>query len=214
MNVYSNNLEVSNLKMNLLLCIMAVKVKMLDMAPYRMKMSAAPMLVPHNFSMQRHEVSLSCRKIGAKHFSPPINGTDGPTQSRGVRVEGDHEGSEIGTRLILPTSFTGGSRYMYNHYLDALAICRVLGNPQFFITFTCNVNRPKIQRYMEKYQELTIADKADIAVRAFQQKVEEFCRLLIRRRPFGVVTRLMYTIEFQMPKTLISTFQQNYRILS
>ena len=39
---------------------------------------------------------------------------------------GDRCGSEIGKRIILPSSFTGRPRYMYSHYLDALAICRVL----------------------------------------------------------------------------------------
>ncbi|GKF07124.1 DNA helicase [Tanacetum coccineum] len=39
---------------------------------------------------------------------------------------GDREGSEIGGRLILLRTFTGGPRYMYSHYLDALAICRAL----------------------------------------------------------------------------------------
>ncbi|GJZ20343.1 DNA helicase [Tanacetum coccineum] len=39
--------------------------------------------------------------------------------------QGDNDGSDCGSRLILPQSFTGGPRYMYSHYLDALAICRV-----------------------------------------------------------------------------------------
>nr|GEU33484.1 DNA helicase [Tanacetum cinerariifolium] len=39
---------------------------------------------------------------------------------------GDRESSQVGGRLILPRTFTEGSRYMYSHYLDALAICRVL----------------------------------------------------------------------------------------
>nr|GFB20119.1 DNA helicase [Tanacetum cinerariifolium] len=39
---------------------------------------------------------------------------------------GDREGSEIGGGIILPRTFNGGPRYMYSHYLDALAICRVL----------------------------------------------------------------------------------------
>ncbi|GJS05510.1 DNA helicase [Tanacetum coccineum] len=60
---------------------------------------------------------------------------------------GERDGYEVGGRLILPMSFTGGPRYMYAHYLDALAICRKLGNPQFFITFTCNMNWPGIKRY-------------------------------------------------------------------
>nr|GEU89691.1 DNA helicase [Tanacetum cinerariifolium] len=48
----------------------------------------------------------------------------------------DSDGSDCGGRLILPQSFTGGPRYMYIHYLDALAICRVHRNPTYFITFT------------------------------------------------------------------------------
>nr|GEV05639.1 DNA helicase [Tanacetum cinerariifolium] len=43
--------------------------------------------------------------------------------------KGDREGSQVGVRLILPRTFTGGPRYMYSHYLDALAICRVLELP-------------------------------------------------------------------------------------
>ncbi|GJZ76324.1 DNA helicase, partial [Tanacetum coccineum] len=35
---------------------------------------------------------------------------------------GERDGYEVGGRIILPMSFTGGPRYMYAHYLDALAI--------------------------------------------------------------------------------------------
>ncbi|GJR46961.1 DNA helicase [Tanacetum coccineum] len=75
---------------------------------------------------------------------------------------GDNEGMAAGSKIILPRTFTGGPRYMYSHYLDALAICRSLGNPQFFITFTCNVKWPEIKRYMVQYPDLTPADRADV----------------------------------------------------
>ncbi|GJV60363.1 DNA helicase [Tanacetum coccineum] len=75
---------------------------------------------------------------------------------------GDWEGSEINGRLILPRAFTGGPHYMYSHYLDALAICRALGNPQYFITFTCNANWSEIKRHMQQFPESTPADRADI----------------------------------------------------
>ncbi|GJZ41330.1 DNA helicase [Tanacetum coccineum] len=75
---------------------------------------------------------------------------------------GDLFGIAVGSKIILPTSFTGGPRYMYSHYLDALAIFRSLRNPQFFITFICNVNWPEIKRYMVQYPELTPADRPDI----------------------------------------------------
>nr|GEU92892.1 DNA helicase [Tanacetum cinerariifolium] len=112
-------------------------------------------------------------------------------------ARGDCEGSCIGSRIILPMSFTGGPRYMYSHYLDALAICRSLGNPQFFITFTCNVNWPEIKRHMNQYPDLLLGDRADVVLRVFHQKVKEFCKFLKDTRLFGIVTGLLYTIEFQ-----------------
>ncbi|GKA02897.1 DNA helicase, partial [Tanacetum coccineum] len=98
--------------------------------------------------------------------------------------------------------------YMYSHYLDALAIhkgdrvdalaiCRVLGNPQFFITFTCNVKWPEIKRHMEDFPEITTADRADVVVRVFEQKVHDFCNFLQDSNRFGDLTRFLYTIEFQ-----------------
>ncbi|PWA83023.1 hypothetical protein CTI12_AA173420 [Artemisia annua] len=110
---------------------------------------------------------------------------------------GDHNGSEVGSRIILPSSFTGGPRYMYSHYLDALAICRELGNPQFFITFTCNANWPEIRRYMADFPQLSTSDRADVICRVFEQKLKAFVKFLKQRKPFGNVTGVLYTIEFQ-----------------
>ncbi|KAJ9553601.1 hypothetical protein OSB04_017646 [Centaurea solstitialis] len=110
---------------------------------------------------------------------------------------GERHGHEIGGRIILPTSFTGGPRYMYAHYLDALAICRKLGNPKFFITFTCNVNWPEIKRYMAQYPELTAPDRADIVCRIFEQKIKALIAFLKTKQTFGRVTGVLYTVEFQ-----------------
>nr|GEV26426.1 hypothetical protein [Tanacetum cinerariifolium] len=84
-------------------------------------------------------------------------------------MHGDRDGSDLGTRLVLSATFTGGPRYMYSHYLDALAICCVHGNPSFFITFTCNTNWPEIEEYMDAFPELTSADRADIVDRVFEK---------------------------------------------
>nr|GEU71415.1 DNA helicase [Tanacetum cinerariifolium] len=110
---------------------------------------------------------------------------------------GDRVGSDIGGKFILLRTFTSGPRYMYSHYLDAFAICRVLGNPQFFFTFTCNVNWPEIKRRMEHFPGLTLADRAYVVVRVFEQKVHDFCDFLQHSRHFGIVTGYLYTIEFQ-----------------
>ncbi|GJT55881.1 DNA helicase, partial [Tanacetum coccineum] len=94
-------------------------------------------------------------------------------------------------------SFTGGPRYMYAHYLDALAICRKLGNPQFFITFTCNVNWPEIKRYMADYPYLTPSDRADVVFQVFEQKIQALLAFLKTEKTFGDVTGVLYTVEFQ-----------------
>ncbi|GKC58186.1 DNA helicase [Tanacetum coccineum] len=109
----------------------------------------------------------------------------------------DREGITASSKIMLPNTFTGEPRYMYNHYLDALAICRSLGNPQFFITFTCNVKWPEIKRYMAQYPELTPNDRAYIVCRVFEQKVIEFIKFLKEVKTFGYVCAVLYTIEFQ-----------------
>ena len=119
---------------------------------------------------------------------------------------GDRSGADIGKRIILPSSFTGGPRYMYSHYLDALAICRVLGNPQFFITFTCNVNWPEIRRYMQRYPHLSASDRADIVDRVFQEKVHDFVKTLKEGKIFGPVTGGIHLCHALLTKnTLIHT---------
>lgn len=47
-------------------------------------------------------------------------------------------GDQIGKKTLLPSSHTGCRRYMIQNYHDGIAICRVYGPPDLFITFTCN----------------------------------------------------------------------------
>ncbi|GJZ48595.1 DNA helicase [Tanacetum coccineum] len=100
---------------------------------------------------------------------------------------GDNDASHCGSKLMLPQSFTGGPRYMYSHYLDALAICRVHGNPSYFITFTCNVNWPEITDYMSQFPLLTTTDRADVVDRVFEMKIHNFVNYLRDAKPFGKV---------------------------
>lgn len=58
---------------------------------------------------------------------------------------GDIEPSSIGSRIVLPSSFTGGRRYMFNNCQDAMAICKRFGYPDLFLTVTCNPKSSKIQ---------------------------------------------------------------------
>ncbi|GKF94982.1 DNA helicase, partial [Tanacetum coccineum] len=103
-------------------------------------------------------------------------------------IRGDYDGNDLGTRTIFTASFTGGPRYMYSHYLDSLAICRVHGNPSFFITFTCTANWPEILEYMDSFPELTPADRADIVDRVFGRKIRDYVKFIRKERPFGDIT--------------------------
>ncbi|KAJ0453945.1 putative helitron helicase-like domain-containing protein [Helianthus annuus] len=110
---------------------------------------------------------------------------------------GDTESREIGKRIFLPASFTGGPRYMHRHYQNALAICRVHGNPQYFITFTCNVKWPEITRYMDNIGSNNSQHCPDIIARVFKLKVEDFIKFMKADKTFGDVAAYLYTIEFQ-----------------
>lgn len=86
---------------------------------------------------------------------------------------------------------------MYKHYRDALAICRLHGNPQYFLTFTCNVKWPEITRYLAKMPPLKPNDRPDIIARVFQLKVESFMKYLRSGEPFGEVS----AGDFSFPKS-------------
>ncbi|PWZ45600.1 hypothetical protein Zm00014a_017675 [Zea mays] len=55
-----------------------------------------------------------------------------------VVSKGCINGDEMGKTIVLSASHIGGRRYMIQNYHDSIAICRVHGPPDFFVTFTCN----------------------------------------------------------------------------
>lgn len=57
-----------------------------------------------------------------------------------VVLRGENDPTSVGKRIVLPASFTGGMRYMFNNCQDAMTICNRFGYPDLFITITCNAN--------------------------------------------------------------------------
>jgi len=101
------------------------------------------------------------------------------------------DGSEMGKLTVLPASHTGGRRYMIQNYHDGIAICRVFGPPDFFLTFTCNSNWPEISLgILEPGQKAT--DRADIVVRVYNMKLEEILDDIKSGRAFGPVHAGIY----------------------
>ena len=53
--------------------------------------------------------------------------------------------NELGQRIILPSSYIGGPRDMYQRYLDGMAIARHFKKIDIFLTMTANPNWPEIK---------------------------------------------------------------------
>ncbi|XP_047949496.1 uncharacterized protein LOC125195385 [Salvia hispanica] len=126
-------------------------------------------------------------------------------------LRGDTDGSMHGKRIILPSSFIGGARYMIQNYQDAMAICRWVGYPSLFITFTCNPKWPEIVRFLSS-RGLKSDDRPDIVCRIFKVKLDSFVRDLKTKNFFGAVKAVVYTIEFQkrgLPHSHILLFLSN-----
>ncbi|MCH86997.1 helicase-like protein, partial [Trifolium medium] len=113
------------------------------------------------------------------------------------KLTDDHDGApKIGKRVVLPSTFVGGKRYMDGLYFDGMAISGSVGFPDLFITFTCNPNWPEIVRLVSK-THLKPHDRPDIIARVFKIKLDELMKDLTKKHILGRVVAYMYTIEFQ-----------------
>ncbi|KAF8097471.1 hypothetical protein N665_0288s0004 [Sinapis alba] len=101
-----------------------------------------------------------------------------------------------GKRIILPSSFTGGPRYMHEMYLDAMSICKFFGFPDLFITFTCNPKWPELTRYFEKHN-LRPEDRPGLCCRLFKIKLDNLMEDLTKKQLLGKTVSVIYTVEFQ-----------------
>ncbi|XP_020265198.1 uncharacterized protein LOC109840825 [Asparagus officinalis] len=102
---------------------------------------------------------------------------------------GDTYRAQVGKRIILPSSFTGGNRYMTQNYQDAIALCRVLGNPDLFITITANPKWQEIKYALDEIGGQRPDERPDIVARVFKIKFD----LLMEDLQAAAV----YTVEFQ-----------------
>ena len=103
--------------------------------------------------------------------------------------------SNIGTRTILPATFTGGPREMRQQYHDAMAIVRAHSKPDIFITMTCNPQWPEIRAELQPHH--SPQDRTDIIARVFKLKLDALIHDLIENGVLGKTIAHMYVIEFQ-----------------
>lgn len=105
------------------------------------------------------------------------------------------EPAPVGRRMILPSTFTGGPRYMKQSYQDAMTIVRKYGKPDLFITFTCNPGWPEIVN--NKGNHAVASDRPELVARVFHAKLKQLMSDITENRVFGNVDAYVYTVEFQ-----------------
>ncbi|KAL0311961.1 UNVERIFIED_CONTAM: hypothetical protein Sradi_5595400 [Sesamum radiatum] len=101
----------------------------------------------------------------------------------------------VGHRIVLPSSFIGSPRDMYQRYQDAMALVQVYGKPDLMLTITCNPNWVEIKRELKRGQ--TPQDRPDLLTRVFRGKFEEFKKDIVDRGVLGKVRAYTYVIEYQ-----------------
>ncbi|XP_016164429.2 uncharacterized protein LOC107606946 [Arachis ipaensis] len=111
-------------------------------------------------------------------------------------IHGETQAARIGKRVILPSSFVGGPRYMYNNCKDAFAMCRYAGYPSYFITIICNPEWNEIKECVAKYS-LKPSDRPDIISRVFKIKLDALLKDLKDGSIFGKPKAIIYTVELQ-----------------
>ncbi|CAN7050018.1 unnamed protein product [Brassica rapa subsp. trilocularis] len=110
---------------------------------------------------------------------------------------GDADAKQIGKKVILPSSFTGGPRYMAEKYQDAMAICRWYGNPHLFITVTANPNWVELKDHLDAYDGESANSRPDLECRLFKIKLDEMIEDFKKGKYFPKPDAVVYTVEFQ-----------------
>ncbi|GFW94250.1 ATP-dependent DNA helicase [Trichonephila clavipes] len=112
-----------------------------------------------------------------------------------VRNDNNVTSENLGKLVVLPTSFTGGPRYMHEYAQDGMTYVLHRGTPDLFITFTCNPSWPEIT--VELLPGQVAADRVDLVARVFQQKIKKMMHVIKDVQVFGKVACFMYSIEWQ-----------------
>ena len=94
-------------------------------------------------------------------------------------TKGDTNATELGRKVILPSSFIGSPRQMFQLFEDAMSIVRRYGKPDLFITFTCNPLWVEIMSSLLNKQKAS--DRPDLIVRVFRLKLRELLNDILKK---------------------------------
>ena len=104
--------------------------------------------------------------------------------------------AQVGTRIILPSSFTGSTRHMQATCQNALAVNRYFNShADFFLTMTANPHWPEVQAALLPGQKPE--DRPDIVCCVFHAKQEELMADIMKNDCFGKCVGISHSNEFQ-----------------
>jgi len=98
-------------------------------------------------------------------------------------------------KIILPSSYTGGPRYYYEQFLDAMAGVRKYGQPDLFVTMTANPDWDEIKRELGEGENPR--NRPMLIARVFREKLKALIARVTSGTVFGKVKVHVGTIEFQ-----------------
>ena len=103
--------------------------------------------------------------------------------------------ANVGTRIVLPSTFVNGPRYVAQLYQDSMEMVRKFGKADLFITMTCNPKWPAITAELLEGQ--VASDRPDIVSRVFNDTLKELLKDLLKKDILGKVKAYCHVIEFQ-----------------
>ncbi|XP_071941100.1 uncharacterized protein [Antedon mediterranea] len=106
----------------------------------------------------------------------------------------DSDPRTVGQRIILPSSYTGGPRYMHERQQDSITYIRAYGRPSLFITTTTNPKWKEIVNNLLPNQNPN--DRPDIVVHVLHLKLKHMMNLF-KNGFFGKLQAWLYSVEFQ-----------------
>ena len=106
----------------------------------------------------------------------------------------DADPQNAGQCVILPSTFTGGPRYMHERQMDAMTYVCKHGKPDLFINMTTNPRWHEITYNLMQGQ--VPQDRPDLLARVFRLKLKKLMDFL-KGGIFGEMLPWLYSIEFQ-----------------
>ena len=97
--------------------------------------------------------------------------------------------------MVLPSTHIGSNKHMRQKMHDTIAISNSIGNPDVFLTMTCNPRWTEIQESSLSGQRAD--DRPDLCNRVFRLKHKLLMMHLKKDKPFGRFVADVSVIEFQ-----------------